>query len=57
MFISDIFGGHCSKQDPEVDACLLKSFNNLIEHLKEGDPELGIEQVPDTNIIYVHGTQ
>nr|XP_032517110.1 uncharacterized protein LOC116769967 isoform X2 [Danaus plexippus plexippus] len=47
---TNIFGGHCSKQDPEVDACLLKSFNNLIEHLKEGDPELGIEQ-SDTIVI------
>ncbi|CAH2262287.1 protein takeout [Pararge aegeria] len=41
---TNVFGGHCSKQDPNVDACLLKSFNNLIEHLKEGSPELGIEK-------------
>ncbi|XP_045761245.1 protein takeout [Maniola jurtina] len=41
---TNIFGGRCSKQDPNVDTCLMKSFNHLIDHLKEGDPELGIEQ-------------
>ncbi|XP_050353611.1 protein takeout [Nymphalis io] len=41
---SNVFGGHCSKQDDDVDACLLKSFNNLIEHLKSGAPELDIQQ-------------
>lgn len=40
-----IFGGRCSKQDPNVDACLLRSFNSLIEYMKGGAPELGIEEV------------
>ncbi|CAH0722881.1 unnamed protein product, partial [Brenthis ino] len=41
---SNVFGGRCSKEDEEVDACLLKSFNNLIDHLKSGSPELGVKQ-------------
>ncbi|KAJ0181373.1 hypothetical protein K1T71_003458 [Dendrolimus kikuchii] len=41
---TSIFGGRCSKQDPNVDACLLRSFNSLIEYMKGGAPELGIEE-------------
>lgn len=39
-----IFGGRCSRQDPNVDACLLRSFNSLLEYLKGGAPEFGIEE-------------
>lgn len=41
---SNIFGGQCSKNDEEVDRCLLVRFNNFINHLKNGSPELDIEQ-------------
>lgn len=42
---TSIFGGRkCSRQDPDVDACLLRSFNSLIEYLKGGSVELGIEE-------------
>ncbi|XP_038209389.1 protein takeout [Zerene cesonia] len=41
---TQIFGGRCSKQDPNVDACLLRSFNNLLDYLKSGAPELGLEE-------------
>ncbi|KAI8430222.1 hypothetical protein MSG28_000566 [Choristoneura fumiferana] len=45
MFLClDMFGGRCSRQDPNVDACLLRSFNSLAEYLKGGAPELGIEE-------------
>ncbi|XP_050665597.1 protein takeout [Leptidea sinapis] len=40
---TQIFGGKCSKQDPNVDDCLLRSFNNLLDHLKSGAPELDSE--------------
>ncbi|CAH0698802.1 unnamed protein product [Spodoptera exigua] len=39
-----IFGGRCSRRDPNVDACLLRSFNSFIEYMKGGAPELGIEE-------------
>ncbi|XP_045505827.1 protein takeout [Colias croceus] len=39
-----IFGGRCSKQDPNVDACLLRSFNNLLDYLKSGAPDFGLEE-------------
>lgn len=39
-----MFGGRCSRKDPNVDACLLRSFNSLLEYLKGGAPELGIEE-------------
>ncbi|XP_011549055.3 protein takeout isoform X2 [Plutella xylostella] len=38
------FGGPCSKQDPNVDICLLHSFNSLAEYLKGGAPDFGIEE-------------
>ncbi|XP_059049527.1 protein takeout [Achroia grisella] len=41
---TNMFGGRCSRRDPNVDACLLRSFNNLMEYLKGGAPELGIEE-------------
>ncbi|XP_041973831.1 protein takeout [Aricia agestis] len=41
---TNFFGGRCSQQDPEVDDCLLRSFNSLVDHLKRGTPELGIER-------------
>ncbi|XP_068629037.1 protein takeout [Battus philenor] len=41
---TSIFGERCSRQDPNVDACLLRSFNTLVEYLKGGAPELGIEE-------------
>ncbi|NP_001036986.1 uncharacterized protein LOC114248591 [Bombyx mandarina] len=41
---ANIFGGKCSRQDPNVDACLLRSFNNLVDYLKGGAPEMGIEE-------------
>ncbi|KAI8430221.1 hypothetical protein MSG28_000565 [Choristoneura fumiferana] len=41
---TNMFGGRCSRQDPNVDACLLRSFNSLAEYLKGGAPELGIEE-------------
>lgn len=34
-----MFGGRCSREDPNVDHCLLRSFNNLAEYLKNGAPE------------------
>lgn len=40
-----MFGERCSRQDPEVDECLLRSFNSLVDYLKGGAPELGIEEV------------
>ncbi|VVC90722.1 unnamed protein product [Leptidea sinapis] len=45
FYNSEIFGGKCSKQDPNVDDCLLRSFNNLLDHLKSGAPELDSEGV------------
>ncbi|XP_028174784.1 protein takeout isoform X3 [Ostrinia furnacalis] len=39
-----VFGGRCSKRDPNVDACLLQSFNSLLEYLKGGAPEFDIEE-------------
>ncbi|RVE46851.1 hypothetical protein evm_008496 [Chilo suppressalis] len=39
-----MFGGRCSQRDPNVDACLLRSFNNLLEYLKGGAPEFDIEE-------------
>ncbi|XP_026323849.1 protein takeout [Hyposmocoma kahamanoa] len=41
---TNMFGGRCSKSDPNVDACLLRSFNTLVEYLKGGAPEFGIEE-------------
>ncbi|CAK1548665.1 unnamed protein product [Leptosia nina] len=41
---SHIFGERCSKQDPNVDACLLRSFNNVLNYLKSGAPELGLDE-------------
>ncbi|XP_048006270.1 protein takeout-like isoform X2 [Leguminivora glycinivorella] len=39
-----MFGTRCSRRDPAVDACLLRGFNSLAEHLKGGAPELDIEE-------------
>ncbi|GBP66848.1 Circadian clock-controlled protein [Eumeta japonica] len=39
-----MLGGRCSREDPNVDACLLRSFNSLAEYLKGGAPEFGIEE-------------
>ncbi|XP_072935641.1 protein takeout [Epargyreus clarus] len=47
---TNLFGGRCSRGDSNVDACLLRSFNNLVDHLKGGAPELGIEE-SDTIVI------
>ncbi|KAG6448018.1 protein takeout [Manduca sexta] len=41
---TNIFGGGCSRRSPTVDACLMRSFNALIDYLKGGAPELGIEE-------------
>ncbi|XP_045542492.1 uncharacterized protein LOC106707782 [Papilio machaon] len=41
---TSMFGERCSRQDPDVDECLLRSFNSLVEYLKGGAPELGIEE-------------
>nr|ARD05168.1 juvenile hormone binding protein [Antheraea pernyi] len=41
---TNIFGGRCSREDPNVDECLLRSFNSLIDYLKRGAPEMGIEE-------------
>lgn len=41
---TNIFGGRCSREDPNVDECLLHSFNSLLNHLKRGAPEMGIEE-------------
>ncbi|CAB3220993.1 unnamed protein product [Arctia plantaginis] len=45
-----MFGGRCSKRDPNVDACLLRNFNSLIEYMKGGAPELGIEEAEPIQI-------
>ncbi|XP_026764204.2 protein takeout [Galleria mellonella] len=41
---TNMFGGRCSRRDPNVDACLLRSFNSLMEYMKGGAPELDIEE-------------
>ncbi|CAK1600166.1 unnamed protein product [Parnassius mnemosyne] len=42
-----MFPERCSRQDPDVDACLQRSFNSLLDYLKGGAPELGIEETND----------
>ncbi|KAL4705664.1 hypothetical protein ACJJTC_011226 [Scirpophaga incertulas] len=42
---TNMFGGRCSRRDPNVDACLLRSFNSLLEYLKGGAPEFDIEEI------------
>ncbi|KAJ2943921.1 hypothetical protein O0L34_g8241 [Tuta absoluta] len=41
---TSMFGGRCSRQDENVDSCLLRSFNSLVDYLKGGAPEFGIEE-------------
>lgn len=48
-FITVLFSAYyirqCRKSDPEVNQCLTKSANYLVENFRRGIPELGINEV------------
>lgn len=48
----------CYKDDPDVNECLRNSANRLAKFIRQGVPELGIEEVRITVLIisfsYVH---
>lgn len=39
----------CSREDPEVNICLMHSANRLARLLQVGIPELGMEEVKSTH--------
>lgn len=59
MYLSAYYLSKCSRDDPDLDGCFRNTANRLAKYLRNGVPELGIEQVYFkciTSDIYLHLT-
>ncbi|XP_031635609.1 uncharacterized protein LOC116348681 [Contarinia nasturtii] len=50
LTLQPYYVNQCSRDDPEVNTCLMKSANRLARLLQAGIPELGFEDIEPVNV-------